>query len=153
MAHVKARSRGRRYSERRAGGRGAGPRAAGAGNWRLGAGCAMRIQPTDAAQIVATGALHPSRIPIRAPAVAATDDGRWAPGRVKRVIAPQPGQPEGIALRTCTTGRAGCASAPRRSGRSPTFAWITAAPTARIPHPCAAVAATDRGRRAAERGP
>jgi len=41
----------------------------------------MRIQPTDAAQIVATRALRPPRIPIGAPAVAATDHGRWAAER------------------------------------------------------------------------
>ena len=39
----------------------------------------MRIQPTDAAQIVATGALRPSRIPIRKPAAATTDNGPLAP--------------------------------------------------------------------------
>ena len=116
MAHVKARSRGRRYSERRAGSRGAGPRAAGAGNWRLGAGCAMRMQPTDAAQIVATGALRPPRTPSarRRSRRRTTGGGRRngppASGGAKRVMPPNPG------IRKCRPehlrhGRAGCASA------------------------------------------
>jgi hypothetical protein len=110
-----------------AGGRGDGPRAAGAGTGRGALGCAKRVMPPNlgseevvARRTRATGVqaarrrpgevaarrrswarrLPPARIPLRAPAVAATDHGRRAPGRAAGIgrrearYATQPGHPE-----------------------------------------------------------
>jgi hypothetical protein len=40
-----------------------------------------RPPPADTAQTIDAGAFRAARIPIRTLAVAATDNGRWAPGR------------------------------------------------------------------------
>jgi len=97
----------------------------------------------------------PARIPVRTTAGAATDRGRRTLGRAaggaKHVMLPSPA----IRLYRPTQprrGRAGRASASRRSGarRSP---WaLRPSPAARIPIRAPAVAATDNGRRGAGTG-
>jgi len=142
MAHVKARSRGRRYSERRAGSRGAGPRAAGAGNWRLGAGCAMRMQPTDAAQIVATGALRPPRTPSarrrsRRRTTGGAGAGTGRRHRAARSALCHPTRASGSVVRsTCATGVQAARRHPgevaaRRRSRMPAPSARHAPPSAR----------------------
>jgi hypothetical protein len=163
-----------------AGGRGDGRRASGAGIGRRASGCGKSAQwgaparsTTPSPAHHGCGALRPPRIPSATPAVAATDSGRLArgraggTGRAKHVLPPNTGSRKHPPAHL-RHGRAGCASASRRSGRSPTFldsqrANIGRHPSAgpapimdaapprpsHIPTRTPAVAATERGRREA----
>jgi len=131
------------------------------GIWKLSSGapapcpCRLRVGISvklPLADEPGRSALRHPRIPIRTLAVAATEDGRRAPGRGAGVGKRMPPNLGCRKYRPAPRrhARAGCASAPRRSGRATTFrarrpsAWRTF-PSA------AAVAATDRGRLAPER--
>jgi DNA-directed RNA polymerase subunit RPC12/RpoP len=111
----------------RAGGRGDGPRTAGGGNG------GRQVQLMDAAPSC------PPRTPIRPRAVAATDRRRGRRGRTDGERAARSALCHPTGARGCHPpaqprhGRAGCASASRRSGRTPTLVDAGAFRPPRIP--------------------